>query len=463
MRIILFLIFVSQALFASITLESTTVFAMRNGIIGATPSSTPFEVVLDGGSGTNDSPFDVYYPITSNGTDADSTGEINRSFTGVADPHDNLPDIENYTAGGVGGLQIIFSVSPASSARPDIYAAISSGQTGTNASDFTVVNMSTGFDYDDRQTGGQVEVNGSANTAVTVKIDLGAHCSANSDCDIPTANDASPVSRELIIFSSPTSTAFVEGDGITDDELSNSVFFNLKFAAREPSVNATINSNDADIPTLSVTRGDEQLRIQYSTGGAAINASEVQSVIACNLSVAAAAQSDYNQITNVAPLCTQLQRIEEAVNKSADTVNYTGLTNGVPVDVTICVNNKWNFCSGFTPSVVGTPKALETFIDEQSCYLLSAGFKEDHYVLSFLRAFRDNVLKKSIIGIEIVNFYESTAPLYAMYIAKSTILSAIFRGIGFLAYFMLKFYVYILTFLGLILLFKGFNVFKWQK
>ena len=114
--------------------------------------------------------------------------------------------------------------------------------------------------------------------------------------------------------------------------------------------------------------------------------------------------------------------------------------------------------SDLSASLVGSPQNIETFLEEQSCYLLSAGFQNDHYVLDYFRKFRDEVLMHHPVGQWLVKAYYHTSPKYAHYIYKSHLLSAVVRFLGHIIYFIFKYWFIILS-LPFVLL-GGFRVIR---
>ena len=133
------------------------------------------------------------------------------------------------------------------------------------------------------------------------------------------------------------------------------------------------------------------------------------------------------------------------------------LTNNQPIKVGVAYVNKFKFASRISEADEQTPQAIQTFIQQKECYLLSAGFQRDHYVLEYFRAFRDNFLIKNFLGRSFVKWYYKTAPYYAGIIYDNAPLRFLVRSLGYLAYFTFRFFPILI---GVILIYFVFIRFK---
>ncbi len=120
------------------------------------------------------------------------------------------------------------------------------------------------------------------------------------------------------------------------------------------------------------------------------------------------------------------------------------LTNNTTYYFAIASVNKFLFATKLTASHGVEPKPFEELLDQQQCYLLTAGFQNPHYVLDYFRSLRDNVLLKNKFGKIFVFWYYSTAPKYAHIIKNSSILSALIRLAGYVGYFLIKYFMMVL-------------------
>lgn len=116
------------------------------------------------------------------------------------------------------------------------------------------------------------------------------------------------------------------------------------------------------------------------------------------------------------------------------------LTNYNEYYVGVAFVNKWGFATLISESKNQIPETIEAFLETKACYLVSAGFKKEHYVLEYFRDFRDQILLKSMWGKRFVQFYYNTAPKYARIIWHNEILSQIVRFFAYLAYFLMRYF-----------------------
>lgn len=116
-------------------------------------------------------------------------------------------------------------------------------------------------------------------------------------------------------------------------------------------------------------------------------------------------------------------------------ITFDGLTNGQDYSFVIALMDKYRFVTKVSNSMTQQPQSIQTFIQTQQCYLLSAGFQEEHYVIEYFKMIRDNYLLKNWVGTQFVHFYYWSAPRFTSYIYHSKVLSAFFRGFGYTLYF----------------------------
>ncbi|MDH5581024.1 MAG: hypothetical protein OEY33_03895, partial [Bdellovibrionales bacterium] len=139
--------------------------------------------------------------------------------------------------------------------------------------------------------------------------------------------------------------------------------------------------------------------------------------------------------------------------KEVDEIVIKGLENDVAVNISVGFVNRWNFVTKLSPSLTQTPESIEVFLEKQSCYLFSAGFQQEHYILDYFRDFRDRFLLRFDLGQRFVELYYATAPQYAPYIYNSELLSFIVRAFAHAIYLIMQyFWMVLFLFSALILL-----------
>ena len=140
------------------------------------------------------------------------------------------------------------------------------------------------------------------------------------------------------------------------------------------------------------------------------------------------------------------------------------LSNATLYHVTLGYVDKWQFVTKLPVSKSETPESIINFLEKESCYFISAGFKESHYVLDYFRWFRDNVLLKFSLGKAFVNVYYETAPHYALkYIYPSETLSFLIRTFSYILYFFMTRIWYFAVFFLLVIFYLGLKKISWKK
>ena len=206
------------------------------------------------------------------------------------------------------------------------------------------------------------------------------------------------------------------------------------------------NSVSSTPPTIdSVAKGDERVKVNFS--GKGIN--YLNDVIAVKHPVTASAteQTFYDALLDGGVVASS----DNGAQISGSLI-LKNLVNGETVQIGIAYVNKFYFASEISETDVQTPEMIQTFIQEKECYLLSAGFQKDHYILEYFRGFRDNFLLKNNWGRSFVKWYYRTAPYYAGIIYDNSFLRFVVRSLGYLAYYTLRFFPILISLLGIFLI-----------
>ena len=134
----------------------------------------------------------------------------------------------------------------------------------------------------------------------------------------------------------------------------------------------------------------------------------------------------------------------------------SGLINSQNYKISLAFEDNFLFATTLSTSQIGTPTQIEELLKKQACFLLTAGFGEEHYVISYFRHYRDHVLSNSFLGKKFIHFYYQTAPKYALIIYKHEVIRSTIRLFAYLLYFFFNFYWLILgiTFLLTFFIFK---------
>ena len=116
--------------------------------------------------------------------------------------------------------------------------------------------------------------------------------------------------------------------------------------------------------------------------------------------------------------------------------------------------DKYYFRTEKSNTLSVTPEMIETFLKESSCFLASAGFGRDHYVLAYFRMIRDEILLKNSLGAAFVDSYYRHSPSLAYKILKSSSLSWAVRMISYGIYFLLNYSLPLVILFFILLVFR---------
>ncbi len=434
----------------------------------AAASTAPIHVDTNTAT-TSSTAHDAFVPYTFE--DAGDDGNL-ASYVGSTTPEQAVPYVDDdVDAATFASGSISLKLQNTTSVNKYLFAVIDSEDTSNQ---YVVIGIA-----EDPSGDGKVTVDANTNQVyiaadqeITVKIDL------NQACDLIKSATACS-------FSSTASTQKIiaffladQDDFDVDDNLDstnavftdNAVFFNLKFSQLNGS---DITDKTLKLPSFDLERGDERIGVNWSKGDVTTSTDDIiaiHAVVNRSTEYCLAVGCFYKEFcrTNVcfSEVFTENVSAKEGSVSVLNVSNpQTGageqILNGYKHYVAVCIQNKWGFCSNMSDQEV-TPSTIESFINEQGCYLISAGFKYDHYVLRYLRGFRDNILRKFLLGRMFISFYDSTAPKYAVFVAENPVLSFITKSIGYISYYLIKFfYIFIIGLFALALFLKRRSL--WPK
>lgn len=233
----------------------------------------------------------------------------------------------------------------------------------------------------------------------------------------------------------------------SDSAVNNGLYFKVYFSNRL----SIYNSTTTKVTSQTVGRGDKTLYVKFegSIGDAVVN----RTGIFGGKSSAAPTQDNFFEIYNSA--------------KESAELSVTNLENDVEYCFLARYIDQYGFMS-LTSELIGdnceSPIKIEQLLNEKSCFLVTAGFQRDHYVLDYFRAFRDNVLINYSFGKKFIKFYYSLAPSYAKYIYSNVYLAKTVRGISYLIYYVMRnFLVLVFLAITMAILFYFSKAYIWQK
>jgi hypothetical protein len=134
-------------------------------------------------------------------------------------------------------------------------------------------------------------------------------------------------------------------------------------------------------------------------------------------------------------------------NEGEITVN--NLKNSEEQFLSVLFEDQYKFGTVVSESAMGRPEEIQQLLEKNACFLLTAGFGEDHYVIDYFRHFRDTVLASSYLGRSFIHVYYELAPKYALIMYQHEGIRAIIRGFAYTLYFIFNFYyLFVAAFIG---------------
>lgn len=396
---------------------------------------TFIEMVMDdpSGDGTSESdPFETFIPIDTQS----ATGDVQDTQTTVASPNNAvLPFITSGGSSNSVHLRLLVAIT---NNTGDTYTVQAAGKNGSSWEAFKITPTDLGSDQ------------------YQVDIDFGTTdgmCAAiGTDCSNFISGTAGGREDDFIIYIFARKTVTPLGDAVDPSSgESGGIFYKVNMSDKVPTVNLTLSS---------LTKGDKRLTLNFSGGASVTNMSSdifYKTII-----------YDYNKnSSNTTPQTAGLT-ISAARTAGGDihafedpkregAIAARDLTNGRQYNLAVALVNKYQFANPLSVSLVETPIEIEALLEKQACYLMTAGFQQEHYVLDYFRHIRDHYLLKTSLGTEFVEFYYRTAPEHASTIYNSATLSALVRGLGYAIFYVLKVYPILLFLLGMGILIRFKN------
>lgn len=300
-----------------------------------------------------------------------------------------------------------------------------------------------------------------ANSEITVRVALSDVCGVStSSCYNTEFNNFVNGSTATIVSSSqlfyvhyvdPISNPNPTPGTAVDPAALSGVYVKARFSSQLPTPQPTLSS-------LNLARGDTQLTINYSTGFSNLqaDAGPWRTLALKVISTITDGNNLFNSVGgglvgactsdgvpgDLLPTAVCYQLYPYAQNGS---LTVSNLTNNVTYLLSVAHVSKFKFVTTIPTNGSGRPQEIQAFIKEQNCFFLSAGFGDHHYVLDYMRTFRDTVLLKNTVGKLFVNYYYDFAPQYTPYIYQNPPIAALMRGLGYGLYYFLNAWMVILS------------------
>lgn len=400
------------------------------------------------GSGTSETQYEVYIPYTTRAyTAADCSADniagfaCNLTIMGAKDPEATKPSCSENCGAYDRTAQVIpvtIDTGSGYDEKPRLHFYVSHDQ-----ADHDYLGIAVKKSDSDWQTVNIFNTSSAsrsapdANTVYDLIVEYEKLCDELETCTIATSgDDADEGEEEIEIYIFSSDNAIPSSFDNPDEDYPDGIYFNLNFSNVYPcNINGTGCTSSEERPTNpGITKGDLFVGLTYD-GSNLIDAfdEETNSELIVATSSATIVDADDKTIQEIISEGYTF-RYREDLEELADTVKVPDLVNGVTYNFSYAFTNKYQFVSYFSNDQEGTPALVEVFLEKQQCYLISAGFKKEHYVLDFFREVRDQILLKNSWGRKFINFYYETAPQYARKIWNSPFMSSSIRFFSRLFY-----------------------------
>lgn len=256
--------------------------------------------------------------------------------------------------------------------------------------------------------------------------------------DIDCSNLTSVKTATLYLFLSETA---IDGDINDPSSGTDGLFVELNISGVVYNGSAALNIQ----PVLTnVTTGDTRLKYEYTLSSVQTH---FRDIWAYDNTVAISGASSFSDLHGNKELL--VEEDEVSVNSSGY-FDLKNLENEKVYQVTIAIRDKFGFFTLFSDSLEGKAQTIAEFLEKNQCYLVSAGFLEQHYVLDYFRHIRDDYLLNYSLGEKFVDFYYATAPKYVPFILEHESLRFVIRMMSFALYFVFNYGLYLLGFAFLV-------------
>lgn len=238
-------------------------------------------------------------------------------------------------------------------------------------------------------------------------------------------SDTSTFTSTMSVYFFVTTTAYAKGDQINTTSDTGGVYFSLKLSNRF--------SSDIIVTPSNVRKGDKRVILNYSASATLSNFSKIKVFQHSSLPL-----SDNLPVGNAGNFGSVLTK-DFAGDATSGELTINELVNNTTYDFSVLLVDKYNYATKLSTAFSGTPTAIEELLKKQACYVLTAGFGEEHFVTNYFRDYRDSVLAHSWLGKKLIRLYYGTAPKFALYIYQHDTLRAAIRGLAYIVYALFRF------------------------
>lgn len=405
------------------TAWATRTVEVRDGTIAlggnALSANEQFTLEISSAGSNVSSPHQVYVPLLNSGSTPS-----NADYHTTSNPS-LLPNNEDDS--GYFKLDSYLTLTDAGDHR--LYAAVSvAGKDGTDWKLIEVYN-SSGTAY---STAGAISA-GTKTTAFEIfdicAIPTGAKCAGGTE---PTTSSTDAIYIYVFLALESNNLSIGESINPSDDAYKGGYYLIFNFSNLYPSSAPTIKK---------AYQGDESISFRYTGSYSDSTDGFYAGMIGIlNKGCAAGAPSParYATVRGDSDYSFTNKDYDDYGATSGEYV-FRNLENGSTYDGGIMTWNKFGFSSDIAYNTECTKaEEIQVLLEENQCYLLTAGFGRSHIVIDYFRMIRDQYLAKTFIGKMFINFYYTSAPQFTDMILKTPALAAVIRGFAWSLYFILN-------------------------
>jgi hypothetical protein len=282
------------------------------------------------------------------------------------------------------------------------------------------------------------------NLDVTFPVTSQAICTQATDCS-EFASTSSTEKAYFAYFFLSDQPALSVGDDLATPGTTypGGIYFKINMSNRVYTVSQVI-------PTITEIRaGDKRLVVKYTSTASILKPKSVR-VLLRPTPVVVTTQSPieaYYNATTGEP--TAVLHPTEFAYAYEGEITINNLENSKEQSLSVLFEDQYKFGTVLSLSDSETPQEIQQLLEKNACFLLTAGFGEDHYVIDYFRHFRDTVLASSYLGRSFIHVYYELAPKYALIMYQHEGIRAIIRGFAYTLYFIFNFYyLFVAAFIG---------------
>ncbi|MCF8059544.1 MAG: hypothetical protein K9K67_09625 [Bacteriovoracaceae bacterium] len=394
-------------------------------IVSLNASGSVFELYVEPNTGVADSPHQLFIPV---GT----TTTPNQAYSYFSN-RTNLPTFTGKVPDGTVSLNFRLNIEVEGS-NTELYAAVEESSTS-----FRIVAIQTFL---------------ANSTDQAYSLDLEDVCTAAIGCENLTKTNPpkqSVTGKKLFFFVGDDRALNSTFDPSTE---SNGVYYEL---------NLSSYIYDTEFQLFDLFKGDGQLTADYR----AFTMDKVRSLYGI---VAKGSQGLCSGDVGGAVSTQKLGDVSLSFSNLVDLIStqtigqkkVPNLENGFCYSVRLLFCDLYGFCSTLSKGIQNTPEDIQALLEKQACFFFTAGFGEQHPIVDYFQAWRDNTLRRSWLGRQFIEFYYRVAPQYTPFILERPWLQRFIRSIAYVLYGVIK-WGWLMLFFATLAIVQFFSVKKIKK